>query len=355
LTIGDSRSGKTTFVEYLKNLNYIVEAEVFRGTVDPKAETLFLKYGNRYLHLNFIDTPGLNEVGGDNRSNEVLRELITRFVKRDVTRLNMVLLTINCAGGLTALQVESATTVISFLGRDLMKNVVVLVTHFDVKSAEEEKKWTDTFKADSNVRFISHVCGDRYLFTGAIDSAIQKNVAVRDQFMALQKTRLQKFLNMLMGLKAEDLHMASSGDPSKNFRQSMFVVTENIVNDYVQISTLVPQIDDLNRNILVKRMELSAKLLTLEGGTYQKLRLECEEAIAQAGNVGTEHPEDSPLPKFDLALKADIKRYTTIQTDILSKYAEAMRIFSDLSQIYSTVVSASNMLEYSEDFYETEF
>jgi len=189
LLIGDSRSGKSTFLELIKNNDYVVETEIFRKTRDPISDTLFLKYDNEYIHINFIDTPGFNEVGGSSRTNKELEELITNFIRKDVTKLNMVLITINGSSGINQLQLDSITNTIKYLGKQLTNNMILLTTHFDLKDELEEKDWINKFQQDENVEFLRMIIKNKHLFTGAIDKIVQKNTQQRDLFLLLQKKK----------------------------------------------------------------------------------------------------------------------------------------------------------------------
>ena len=99
IIIGDSRSGKSTFINYFKNINYIPEQQIFRGTVDPISETLFVEFGNEHFSLTIIDTPGFSELSATTcRDDRALQDLITTFVKKDITKIDLVLVAINEIG-----------------------------------------------------------------------------------------------------------------------------------------------------------------------------------------------------------------------------------------------------------------
>jgi len=306
LIIGDSRSGKTTFIEYLKNINYIVKSEVFRGTIEPCSDTLFLKYGSENMHINFIDTPGFNEMSDtSSRTNTSLKALITSFVKKDITKLNMILIAINGVSGMTFNQVESVTNTIRFLGRDLVDNVVVLVTHFDLKDYNSEEQWKQTFKQNQNVRFISMIVKDRYLFTGAIDEAIQRNVMMRDQFIRLQQKRLHRFIDLMI-----TLHPNLLSTETDKFAKSMFTVSESIIKDYYQIKDLSPLVVETNKLVINKRVYLSELIQNkLNNGIKEENLQEYIQIVEQSSQIGT---NNFVIPDFDANLEQDIKNYMKI-------------------------------------------
>jgi GTPase SAR1 family protein len=211
LLIGDSRSGKTTFREYLVDPHHITKNQIFRGTVTPTTTVRLFEDQGQYSTVTIIDCPGFNEVSEDNnssRSDVKLQSLISSFVKKDITTVNLVMLTVNSTG-ITSKQLESLTKAVKFLGKAIMHNICMLVTHFETKTLEDETKWINDFKSAESASFLCRAVQAGFLFTGALNEKMHSNIKVRDSFLKCQGRRRHRFFDKLLSTPAVSLRNES--------------------------------------------------------------------------------------------------------------------------------------------------
>jgi len=201
LIIGDSRAGKTTFVNLLsaKTLLDIEKVNVWHGTRNPISSVLYNNYNGKDIILKIIDTPGFGEASslGGGRSDSELRNIITEFTKSDITTVNLILITLNASNGLVNNQVQMILDLMQFFGNKFNLAFGLLITHFDNKTVDVEQKWLDSLQENVVMKnLVTSVLGNRIFFTGSYIQTIEKETF--DTFMILQNERKKKFLDELM-------------------------------------------------------------------------------------------------------------------------------------------------------------
>jgi len=339
LIIGDSRSGKSTFVSLIDNINYVTENEIFRGTIIPATKNLFIKYNGKNYCVNIIDTPGFQEVSTDNnRSDDNLQDLITNFVKRDITKIHLVLIAVNASSGLNRYQIDSIKTTIKFLGKDLIKNTCVLVTHFDLKDESEENRWVEKFTSNRNVEFITRTSRKGFLFTGALDESMRRDVKIRDKFILLQQRRIKKFFNLLFESEPEPLSKTTI-DKTK----SLFMVSESVLRNYNRLKRLLPMLKETETKITYLRANLN-ELLEKTDGIPDDLKSRANEVVEKASKIGT---PDYNILTDDRNLEIEIKKYDDIENNIMNQYNLAMKNNDELMEILNDLSTTVDMIEYA--------
>jgi GTP-binding protein EngB required for normal cell division len=255
IIIGNSRSGKSTFVNLLESVNHTTSIEVYRGTKEPITKTLLISHGDKKMVVNVIDTPGLNEESDSKRSNFDIQRMISQFVKRDITKVAMILITVNGASGLNSLETASIKELIKFFGPKMMFNLGLLITHCENFTTEDEETWVSGFKSNNKTRFIQKTCKMGVFFTGAISDSQYDNVPVRDKFIVAQKKRNLKFIHSLVHSKSVPL----INDIISGVKTMMDLTESSMIEDYQSVRLK----EEIKKNIISlesKRLKISTLL-----------------------------------------------------------------------------------------------
>jgi len=330
LMIGDSRSGKSTFINLLKDINYVTEYVLLAETPIPKTHNLLVEFRDKKMNINIIDTPGLNEMGDTSRSNETINHMISSFVKGDVTKLHLILIAINI---MDSNKIKSLEEIIKLLGSHLSRNMVLLVTHFEGKNNQEEENWKLQFNEQKAFQFVKTACKGGILFTGAISKSNHADPRSRDLFIISQKLRIVKFLNLLSSTQPGQL---SNQIHSKT--QSKFQIQESFLNNYKSFKMLCPEIKSLSDNIISSRTKLRQMEIPLE------LKSQAEEIFEQANVIGTDVVK---LPNFDVQIEASVIQYEKLREKMENDLKEAQVLNDQLSNILNDINRLIGMIEFS--------
>lgn len=208
--IGDSRVGKSTFIDLQQVHTVTSDDSPYRGTVLPEVKTLFYhcKVPDRKIVLNMLDTPGLDEqpIDGVARPNEKLKDLISGHIKERFTDLSLILITIK-KGGLTDGVIKSVYDVMEYFGPKYLPNMCLLITHCDNMTAEREQAYLNKLKEGKQLsKFITAVQG-RVLFTGRNDS--YGSTTNELEFIQEQTRRRSAFLSCILSSQKINLKHAT--------------------------------------------------------------------------------------------------------------------------------------------------
>lgn len=326
LLIGESRTGKSTFLKILENINFTTKLEIYRGTVIPHTKTILFKIDGRYIFLNIIDTPGFGEISADgSRSDHNLRGLIADFVKRDITKVSAILLAVNGSGGLTAGQVKNMTKCIKFLGKHTSRKTSFLVTHFENRTEDDEQKWIHEFTTNPTMRFLNKACGNGILFTGAINETEHKRVATRDSYILQQKRRLLKIFDKLLG--GEPVSLMSN---HMKIARSMFANQESVLTSCMNLRALIPEVQKTWDHAFKTRVSLS-KILAESKTMEEDTKTRTEEVIRKMEVLGTE--EDLKQLSMDENVTKLMNEYERIGEQIREKYIKAMDMNNEYTKL----------------------
>jgi GTP-binding protein EngB required for normal cell division len=321
LILGESRTGKSTWKNVLRNPNHITQLEVWRGTKNPETTNTLFKIGGRFISVNIIDTPGFGEASAAARTDDDLRNLITKFVKEDITRLNLVLIAINGSGGMTASQVKNITNCIKFLGKQISPKTCFLVTHFENRTAADEQKWVADFTNNPNMRFLMRACGGGFLFTGALNKNQFDVVGLRDAFLYQQRKRNAKLFAKMLNGDAVSLRSREMEDA-----RSAFAVSESITTSCSGLRSMNPEIISILKHAYDTRLKIS-KILAIPK-FYQdpenKSLIDRAEAIVQEmGFIGTPEHDVKSLT-LDEGVEKTMAECAEISKHIQEKFNDAL-------------------------------
>lgn len=113
ILVGVTRAGKTTLLKVLQNPSYVDTkmASMVSGTVNAHLHTFCAKKPDgSYLSINIVDTPGLFEIGGADktaRDNSQITSVIMDCLQNELTKIHRVFFCFSEKLGLTAPNVES--------------------------------------------------------------------------------------------------------------------------------------------------------------------------------------------------------------------------------------------------------
>jgi GTP-binding protein EngB required for normal cell division len=345
LLLGETRSGKTTFRKILKNVNYLPKLEVWRGTVVPLTRTSLFEIGGKHIMLNIIDTPGFGEAadGSFARTDDNLKALISDFVKRDITKLSLVLVTINSAGGIGQAQVEQMTNCLILLGREVAPRTCFLVTHFENRGEEDEENWIATFKKNKNMGFLLRACRGGFLFTGALTPAQFDEVSLRDAFIRQQRRR-----NMVLFQKIVEGEPVSLMSPQMADARSIFAVQESVTTSCVGLRTILPKVKEKWNKALDFRLKLSEALSEHRAKIERdpKLLADVQDAIRCLGVIGDADNDLQTMNLDDDAFEL-MRDYEVKGRLIREKYDRVQGYSNDYSALEQLGARVWNEVEWS--------
>jgi GTP-binding protein EngB required for normal cell division len=341
ILIGDSRSGKSTFINLIKNINYIPTLSVYRGTINPESYNILLKISGMFHHLNLIDTPGLYEESENKRSNFGIEDMISTFVKKDITKIHMILLAVNGQSGLNSQQTKSIMEILRFLGRDLCRNVGILITHCENFDDDMENNWITQFKKNSNTQLISRICKKGFFFTGAILQFTWNDVALRDKFIINQRNRTLKFLTSLKSSTPELLRSESIDNLTTVFKHS-----ESTISYAGKSKRLYKDVSELKNKVMNMRLILSQNIEKLQKINRSDPRLKSAIKIRDAMSKIVESSDISPqLTSLD-RVRDEHKR---LSDRTLSEFKGLMDECSTLTTLHNEAQSMIDGFELLDD------
>lgn len=331
LLLGEARSGKSTYIKILKNLNYKTKMEVWRGTEVPEESNFLVNINGKYIATRILDTPGFGEASKTNsRADNFLKNMIAQFVKKNITGLSLVLIAINGSGGLTQAQVNNITNCLKFLGKQVSPKTYLLVTHFENRSQEDEIKWVREFTDNKRMRFLLKACEGGFLFTGALSEEQFKNVKIRDEFISRQRRRNVEMLNKL--ITGGEVSLLS-----KKMKQarSLFAVQESVTTSCMNIKVLIPEVHETWKHAFSNRIKISELLASGRLDDDKELQKIAEDAVNALSVIGDEGHDISNMALDDgvVKLMADYERMGNeiqerymLVLDLLNKYSELDQI-----------------------------
>lgn len=268
LIVGATGTGKTTFLNSLKDPRYNAVSNLSSQTKEANMENLLFSINDEYFAATIIDTPGFGDNTG--KSNFEMEELILKFVKRGIVSLNLVLITLRYGVRLEQSQIDTIMSVLRFLGKDLKPNCAILFTHTEKKTKEERQLWYDqiagitrnnkgeiTNNKDKTGNFIFEktpltpvvkFCMLEPFYTGmnTENRAIDVENYVKD--MRVNHTKLLK--------KACDIiPMKLNGDDGGVTNQ--FKLYESAAKDSLTIKKLLPLLQELAGKVVILKSQIS--------------------------------------------------------------------------------------------------
>lgn len=340
LILGESRAGKTTFRKVLRNINYVTKMEVWRGTIAPVSKITLFSIDREFISINMLDTPGFAEASkGINRSDDGIRNMITEYVKRDITRIDLILIAINGSSGLNASQIANITSVLKFLGPQVAARTCLLITHFENRSADDEKKWADEFTANPNMRFLTMACEGGFLFTGALNKNQFDNTTQRDSYITQQRRRNIEFFNKLMNGKCVSLL-----SPQMKDAKCMLAMQESVLTSCMNLRNLIPEVETTWQHAMNARIKIS-NAITDKLIKDPELLKRAESLVQELADLGAEG-KDIKTMKLDENVVAMMSEYEKIGNSIREKYNRVITMSTEFSEKDQIATLLLNELEW---------
>jgi len=167
--IGDSRVGKSTFIQLLQKPIIDTFFEPYRGTIIPEIIPLFYDYKNqidsKYISLNILDTPGLNEVSEFVRPNIQIKDIISEHIKDNFTSIDLILITIQYKG-ITDNVIKTIFEIKDYFGNKYLNNMCLLITHADNFEIKHEQEYIQKLNENDTMADLLTAVNNNVLFTG---------------------------------------------------------------------------------------------------------------------------------------------------------------------------------------------
>ena len=295
LMLGESRTGKTTFCEIIKNVNHVTTTQVWSGTITPVSQTILYKMNNKFINLN-------------------------------ITKLSLILLTINGSSGINAAQIKNITTCLKFLGRQVSQKTCFLVTHFENKSPEEEQKWIAEFSANPHMRFLLTAAGGGFLFTGALDKTQFNIVTLRDGFINQQRRR-----NALLFSKVLEGSPVPLMSTLMTEARSHFAIQESIVGACMNLMQLIPEVKEIYKHALNTRLQIS-EMIASGKITDEDLLTRAKDTVDQLAILGNENNDIDKLKLEDNVVTMK-NEYERIGKEIRTRYDNVLDLNTKYSEL----------------------
>ena len=295
LIVGSTGTGKTTFLNVLRNPRYVSQYEIDSQTTEAQmAKNLFEVDGNFHM-IQVIDTPGFGDSSAASKTDFELEEMILKFIKQGVTELHMVLVTVRYGIRLEKGQVDTIMNVLKFLGKDMRKNTSILCTFAEGTSLEERKEWVMKTK-NSNVSHLLKYCRGKVFFTGMQQKGTEMEKQVFVNRLRVDQTKIIK-----KALSSEPVLI--SGEEHDRV-SSQFKVYESAAKDSLTLKKLLPEIPSLAHNVdslrkdlgnfpddetantlFEKYSEIQSETINQQCVEWSKLQTAVEDYIEKGGNV----------------------------------------------------------------------
>jgi len=200
LFLGESGAGKTTFRKVLRNIDCLKKTKNMHGTLKSTFKNTLFSINKQFVSVNILDTPGFMSASFDSeRINDIMRSVVTECVSRDTMRIDLILIVINGSRLMTVNQLANISLVMNLLGQKSAARTCLLVTHFESRDIDDEKKWIADFTSNPNMRNIMAKCHGGILFTGALEKNQFDNQSLCDSYIIKQCRWNDAFFDKLRG------------------------------------------------------------------------------------------------------------------------------------------------------------
>jgi GTP-binding protein EngB required for normal cell division len=250
LIVGQTGTGKSTFLQTLMNPAYTSHFEVESQTKEANLQNLGFKVGKEFFSLTIIDTPGFSDTS--NKSDMEVEKLILDFVKKGVTSLNMVLIAIPMGRRIDAHHMDTIQGVCGFLGQEMRNVTYILGTHSEGRSDDEKREWIAQLKKTNLSSVVKYVKG-KFVWNGMMSGEKSLEGGRREQ--ALQEMKRNQQNTLQKAVSGPNVKL--SGDEMAKIRNK-FSLYESAAKDSLLLKTLLPEMEVLARNLRNKREKLAA-------------------------------------------------------------------------------------------------
>lgn len=248
LIVGPTGSGKSTFLNVLKNPNYVSEYEIDSQTQEAQMDKNLFEIDNEFFMVQVIDTPGFGDSSSNQKSDFELEEMILKFIKQGVTELHMVLITARYGIRFEKSQVDTIMNVLRFLGKDMRKNTSVLCTFAENTTDQEKEEWIRKAKK-SNINTLLKYCHNKVFFTGMLQKGTEMQKQVFSRELRADQTKI-----ITSAIRSKPITL--SGEEHETI-SNQFKVYESAAKDSLTLKKLLPSIPDLASEIETLKTKLS--------------------------------------------------------------------------------------------------
>jgi len=316
--VGDSRVGKSTFIDLLQNYTSQAEDQPYRGTVMPEVKTLYYndeQSSNKNICLNILDTPGLDEVtanGDPARPNDELQDIIANHIKSNFADINLILITIQ-NGGITDKVVKTMYDIKKYFGLKYQNCLGLLITHCEEFDEEGEKIYMESVLKNASVKAFIIALDNRVLFTGKNTNKL--NAIQTYNFIKKQQRRKCSFIDMLKKSVKTKL---------KNENNLERIESIDILESAAATNKIILKMSSINNKI---RSNINKIIIELTNLSLEESNIKVRDMVIERvhNTIKTIPIEDSSDQE-----KADAKHYNEIEIPLKIKAGKLKNINYDL-------------------------
>eukprot|EP00808_Paulinella_micropora_P019359 g9573.t1 len=223
------------------------EAKIKSETLEAYTNQRLFSIAGEYCFVQFIDTPGFGDSGG--RSNFELESLILKFVKNNLTQLNMVLVCVPVGRRITEGQARDVLECMNFLGPELREITAILATLSEGKTPESKQAWFKEVEEENHTKRMIQFCRGLF-FTGmnVNDNPIQQAAFEKFQQKSISKIIQKAYKNKPVKLTGEFKKEATK-----------FMVFESAAKDSLTLLRILPEL----KNKCMEAVQVRQQLLDL--------------------------------------------------------------------------------------------
>ena len=329
LIIGPTGTGKTTFINVLKNPKYSTGfADVDSQTREAMLEQNLFNYGGQFYMLQIIDTPGFGDSTDDSRTDFEQEELILKFVKKGVTSLDLVLITVRFGVRLEAAQVDTIMNVLRFLGRGMAANSALLLTHAENATVEQRRNWLRNMM-DSQLSDLLKFCSKKVFFTGMAGNGTATELELTAKKIRDDQLKIIKFAadSKPIGLAGEEYDSIGN----------QFKLYESAAKDSLTLKKLLPDIPELARTV----EKTKNNLVTLLSEKDKYISPEKSNEIIEEANAVIEGLSDFDASKIESQVQEWAKLQTAV-SDYIERGTRVQESANTVREQYTYMIKQRN-------------
>lgn len=247
LIVGQILTGKTTFIETLKNPAYTPRFEIENHTKETSLHHLGFVDNDELISLTMIDTPGFNDTLNE---GDMIENLGLDLTKKRVDSLNMVLIAIPVGRRIAAHQMDTILAVCGFLGQEMRDIAYILGTHSEGLSDEEKREWITQLKKTNLSSVVKYVKG-KFVWGGMMGCETSEGTR---RELALQEIKRNQENFLKRALSGPDVQL--SGEIMSAILNK-FLFYESTAKASLVLQTLLPEMEALANNLRIKRERLA--------------------------------------------------------------------------------------------------
>lgn len=195
IIVGRTRSGKSTFVEVMKDVAFQPpQMSIFSQTRDPAFRSFSIGIDQndgsipRKFTINVVDTPGLfevKEIGDEAQTNEAILNTIKECLKNEITKVHCVFIFLSVNSGISTEDVSAIEIFMDSFAHSQLTSVVCISRAEDFTPAQKAH-YTAELQKFPKIAAMIEKHKAIILFSGCIDRA-SREWATKDQLLLAYK------------------------------------------------------------------------------------------------------------------------------------------------------------------------